>query len=149
MPSSHSDHRPPLDTGPAQGDNPPTKMGQFYPEDDVVAVVSDQQTGERALAALEENGIPRGNMDLIPPHVVLAASQTIEQNRGVFEKIASFFALEEGTYADEYVEEAQAGAHIVIVHADNEEVMKLIARVLREHGARRLRHYGSSVITAL
>ena len=43
---AHAEHRPPVDEDPSQvGQAAPTKLGQFYPLDDILAVVENRSTG--------------------------------------------------------------------------------------------------------
>ncbi|MGD9892407.1 MAG: hypothetical protein AB7R89_17955 [Dehalococcoidia bacterium] len=144
----HAQHRPPFGQDPAKAE-PPMKFGQFYPEKDIIAVVSDQAAGERALQALQRIGVPEGDMDVIDPAWFLDAELAANARRNVVQRLAALVASEEGSYASEYVEEARQGHSIVAVHAADRARAEAIGAVLKEHGGSRMRYYDRGTIEDL
>ena len=62
----HAEHRPPVDQDPSiVGRAAPVELGQFYPLDDILAVVEDRSRGEQAVQALIDAGVPEGDVDLL------------------------------------------------------------------------------------
>jgi hypothetical protein len=63
---AHTEHRPPVDENPSQvGQAAPTQLGQFYPLDDILAVIHDRDTAEHAVQALKDTGVSDGDVDLL------------------------------------------------------------------------------------
>jgi hypothetical protein len=143
---SHADHRPPVGQDPATAPPPPTEFGHLYPENDVLALVDDRVTGERALAALREAGVPAGDMDLIPGGWFVDKMRTLRERHGLLQLL---------TFSDErdliqgYVEEAESGHHLVAVHAADPSVVQRVRLVLVAHGARHLLHWERFTVTEL
>jgi hypothetical protein len=144
---SHASHRQPED--PAARGQVPHKLGEFYPLDDIVAVVDDQATGERARQALVEAGIPADDIDLIDGAWFIERGRQIKGSRTFAEKLGSLLASEERSYVEEYEEEAQNGHSLMAVHAESEEIAEQARKVLASHGARRMRHYRPHIIQEL
>jgi hypothetical protein len=128
---------------------PPTKFGQFYPEHDVVGVVNDRAAGEQALQALQRVGVPDGDMDLIEPSWFLDAERRAAARRNVVQRLAALVASEEGSYAAEYIEEAEQGRFILVVHAQDRAHAEAIGAELKQHGAHRMRYYDRGTIEDL
>ena len=56
---SHADHRPPVDQDASELGSPPpgtTAIGQFYPLDDILAVIHHRATAERAVQRRTASG---------------------------------------------------------------------------------------------
>jgi hypothetical protein len=144
---SHADHRQPPD--PAQRGSVPHKMGEFYPLDDIIAVVEDPATGERTRRALGEAGIPDGDIDVIDGAWFIERGRELKEARGFAERLGSLLASEERSYVAEYEDEARQGHSLIAVHAADAETAERVRRVLAAHGARRMRHYREHVIEEL
>jgi hypothetical protein len=129
--------------------SPQTSFGWIYPEGDIVAVVEDRATGERAMLDLKQAGVPEGDMDLVDPAWFLAGEHAVEERRGFWQRLGAVVAQEEGDLIKEYVEEAREGHPFVVVHADDDDRAHLIRDVLRAHGARRIEYYRRYVIEDL
>ncbi|MDB5067948.1 MAG: hypothetical protein JWM18_4382 [Chloroflexi bacterium] len=143
---SHADHRPPVGQDPATAPPPPTEFGYLYPENDILALVDDRATGERALSALREAGVPAGDMDLIPGGWFVDKMRTLRQRHGLLQLL---------TFSDErdliqgYVEGAESGHHLVAVHAADPSVVQRVRLVLVANGARHLLHWERFTVTEL
>jgi hypothetical protein len=144
---SHASHRQPPD--PAQRGAVPHKMGEFYPIDDIVAVVEDQATGERAVRDLVQAGVPEGDIDLIEGAWFIEHGRELKEGEGLAERLGRLVASEEHAYLREYEEEARQGHVLMAVHAADAETTEQVRRVLVAHGARRMRHYRERVIEDL
>jgi hypothetical protein len=143
---SHADHRPPVGQDPETAPSPPIEFGYLYPENDILAVVDDRTTGERALEALRQNGVPAGDMDLLP------GGWFIERMRGLRERHGFLHLLalsDERDLIRGYVEEAESGHHLIAVHAAEPSVVERVRRVLVAHGARHLLHWERLTVTDL
>jgi len=147
---SHAEHRPPVDEDPSQvGQAAPTKLGQFYPLDDILAVIDDRATAERAVQALKDAGVSDGNVDLLDGAWFAEAMRSARRQFGVAQRLAHLLPTDESLLVRRYVAEADRGHAIVIVHAERPDEVESARSVLAAHGARELRHYGRHVIRDL
>ena len=147
---AHAEHRPPVDEDPANiGETPPTKLGQFYPLDDILAVVEDRSTGERAVQALKDAGVSDGDVDLLDGAWFAEAMRSARRQFGVAQRLAHLLPTDESLLVKRYMAEADRGRLIVIVHAPDPEDVERARSVLAMHGAREMRHYGRRVIRDL
>jgi hypothetical protein len=131
---------------------PPRLLGNAYPRDDVVAVVDDRESAQRAVRALIEAGLPEDDVDLLDGPTVAEASRSFEEHRGRLQRfevwLSSAFS-DDAAYARAYVLEAERGHHLVIAHAQRPEVVERVRQVLRAHGAHSMRHYEALTVTDL
>ena len=149
---SHADHRPRVDQDPSTlGDPPPgvTLGGQFYPRDDMLAVIDDRTAAEGAVQALKEAGVSEEDVDLVDGTWFGEAIRGMRERRGVLARLATLLPTDESMLVRRYVEEADRGHSIIVVHAEQPEEVTRAAQVLRGHGAYGIRHYGRHVITDL
>ena len=92
----HAEHRPPIDEDPSQvGQSAPTKLGQFYPLDDILAVVDDRTTAERAVQALKEAGVSDGDVDLLDGAWFAEAMRSARRQFGVAQRLAHLLPTDE------------------------------------------------------
>jgi hypothetical protein len=143
---SHAEHRPPVGQVPATAPSPPTELGYLYPENDVLAVVDDRATGERALAALRQAGVPAADMDLLAGGWFVERMRTLRQRHGLLQLLA---LSDERDLLQGYVEEASSGHHLIAVHAAEPGVVERIRRLLAAHGARHMLHWERFTVTEL
>ena len=148
--SAHSAHRPPVGQDPAQAAGTmPKSMGHLYPVGDILAVVDDRAEAERAVQALKEGGVAEGDVDLVDGAWFAQVMRANKANWNPLQRVIALLGAEEGQVVREYLEQADQGRSIVVVHAEQPELWECIARVLREHGAHHLRHYGRLQMTGL
>jgi hypothetical protein len=143
---SHAEHRPPVGQDPATAPSPPTELGYLYPENDVLAVVDDRATGERALAALRQAGVPAADMDLIASGWFVERMRTLRHRHDLLQLLA---LSDERDLLRGYVEEAESGHHLIAVHAAEAGVVERVRRVLAAHGARHMLHWERLTVTEL
>ena len=144
---SHASHRQPED--PTQRGSVPHQMGEFYPLDDIVAVLADHATGERVQEALVQAGVPASDIDLIAGAWFIEHGRDLKQARGFAERLGGLLASEERGYVEEYEEEARAGRSLIAVHVADDPTAERVRRVLVDHSARRMRHYRRHTIQDL
>jgi hypothetical protein len=148
--SDHAEHRPPIDEDPASvGEAAPTQLGQFYPLDDILAVVEDRTAGERAVQALKDAGVADVDVDLLDGAWFAEAMRAAGRQHGIARRLARLLPTDESLLVRRYMQEAERGRAILIVHAPNREDIERARSVLAEHGAREMRHYGRRVIRDL
>ena len=146
----HAEHRPPSDEDPSQlGEAPPTKMGQFYPLDDILAVLADRSSGARAVQALKDAGVAEGDVDLLDGAWFAEAMRSAREQQGIAGRLAHLLPTDESLLVKRYVAAADRGHAIVIVHAERPEDVERVRGVLAAHGAREMRHYEQHVIRDL
>jgi hypothetical protein len=143
---SHADHRPPVGEDPATAPSPPTEMGYLYPENDVLAVVDDRATGERALAALREAGVQAGDMDLLEGGWFAEGMRRLRNRHRILQLL---MLSDERDLIQGYLEDAENGHHLITVHAAEPSVLERVRQVLVAHGARHLLHWERFTVTEL
>ena len=148
--SSHAAHRWPVAEDPSQAwRTAPTKLDRFYPEDDIVAVIGDRSTAERAVQALTDAGVSQDDVDLVDGDWFVKAARSVVERRGVVKRLTHRLPTDESELARRYVEEAEQGHIIVVVHAPDDEEIDRACEVLAAHRAREMHHYGRRVIRDL
>jgi hypothetical protein len=148
--NSHGEHRPSVDEDPTEvGQDVPTKFGQFYPLDDMLAVINDRSTAERAVQALKDAGVSDSDVDLLDGAWFAAAMHSAREHGGIAWRLAHLLPTDESLLVRRYMEEAERGRFIVIVHAESTEDIERARGVLAAHGAREMRHYQQHVIRDL
>jgi hypothetical protein len=138
---SHSQHRPPAGQDAEHAGRPPTSLGQIYPTYDIVGVMPDKAAGEQALQELKNVGVPEGDMDLLDPERVVQAERDRHEQQSILQRLAALVSAEEGSYSEEYQEEARDGRWLIAVHAESPDTTARVRDILKAHGATRLRHY--------
>src|SRR5258708_7461712 len=150
--SAHDKHSPRSPLEPTRSNLPPMSLGNVYPRDDIVAVIDDKESAERAVRALSDAGIPEDDVDLLDGPSVVEADRSLRQRRGRFQRLEAWLSSafsDDAGYARGYVLEAERGHYLVIAHAAQPEVVERVSQVLRAHGAHGMRHYELLTVTDL
>jgi hypothetical protein len=147
---SHAEHRWPVDEDPSQAWRAaPTMLDRFYPLDDIVAVIDDRSTAERAVQALKDAGVSDADVDLVDGAWFGQAARSAVQHRGVVRRLAHLLPTDESLLAGRYVEEAEQKHVIIVVHAPSQDDVDRAQGVLAAHGAREMHHYERHMIRDL
>jgi hypothetical protein len=147
---SHAEHRWPIDEDPAQAWRAaPTMLDRFYPMDDLVAVIDDRATAERAVQALKDAGVSDGDVDLVDGAWFAQAARSAVGQRGWVKRLTHLLPTDETYLAKTYVEEAEHQHNLVVVHAPSQDDVERARKVLAAHGGREMHHYGQNVIRDL
>ena len=148
--SAHSRHRPPVGRDPVQVTKTmPKSMGHLYPVGDILAVIDDRAEAERAVQALKEVGVPEGDLDLVDGAWFAQVMRANKDSWNPIQRVVALLGAEEGEVVRDYIQQADQGRTLLVVHADQTEAWERIAHVLRAHGAHHLRHYGRVEIAEL
>lgn len=126
-----------------------TMFGVFYPKYFIVSVFGDQGEADAAAAALAEAGFPAGDVRTFPGAEVVANHEAYLEQRGVLQKIGSLFPSEEHDVQNDYIEQARAGAVILLVLAPEEAQRQAAAPIIADHDGALMRYYGDNTITNL
>ena len=127
-------------------------LGTCYPTDYIVAVIDDPDAGQRAFDALRQAGFPAWEIELHRGEDLVQYLESMEPQRGFYSRLRTALqtALSDELEAcQEYEREARAGHAILTVRGDNPPKVEAARRILREHGAHTVRHYGQFVLTRL
>lgn len=147
---SHAEHRWPVDEDPSQAWHAaPTMLDRFYPMDDIVAVIDNRATGERAVQALKDAGVSDGDVDLVDGAWFAQAARSAVGQRGMVQRLTHLLPTDETILARTYVEEAEREHDIIVVHAPSHDDVERARAVLAAHGAREMHHYGRHTIRDL
>jgi hypothetical protein len=147
---THAAHRWPVEEDPEQAWRAaPTMLDRFYPIDDVVAVVDDRATAERAVQALKDAGVSDDDVDLVDGSWFARAARSAVGHRSTFQRFTHLLPTDETFLARKYVEEAEQEHDLIVVHAASPEDVERARLVLSTHGAREMHHYGRHVIRDL
>ncbi len=131
---------------------PPTSLGNPYPLDDVVAVIDDRESAERAVRSLRDAGLPEDDVDLVDGPFAIEAFRSFRQHRGRLQRLEAWLSSvfsDDATYAPIYQREAERGHYLVIAHAPRPEVVERVRQVLSAHGAHSMRHFELLTVTDL
>jgi hypothetical protein len=147
---SHAEHRPPVSDDPAQAARDmPKAMGHLYPVGDILAVVDDRAAAERAVRALKDAGVRDGDVDLVDGAWFAQVMRANKESWNPIQRVVAVLAAEEGEVVRNYIQQADQGRAILVVHAEQPEMWECIAGVLRTNGAHHVRHYGRLEMTVL
>jgi hypothetical protein len=147
---SHAEHRPPVGRDPEQtSEHMPRSMGHLYPVGDILAVIDDRADAERAVQALKDAGVPDGDVDLVDGAWFAKVMRANKESWNPIQRVVAVLGAEEGEVVRDYLQQADAGHTIVVVHAEQREAWERIAQVLKTHGAHHVRHYGRLEMTEL
>jgi hypothetical protein len=147
---AHAEHRWPIDQDPSQAwREAPTMLDRFYPLDDIVAVIDDRPTAERALQALRDAGVSGGDMDLVDGAWFAQAARSAVEHRGTVRRLIHKVPTDESILTKRYLDEAERAHVIVVVHAASSDDVERARAVLTSYGAREMHHYAKRMITDL
>ena len=149
---AHAKHSPRRARDSAQANAPPSSVGNIYPLDDVVAVIDDPESAERAVRSLRDAGVAEDDVDLLDGPSVVEATRSFRQHGGRLRRVEAWLSeafSDDAEYARIYEREAERGHYLVIAHAAQPDVVERVRQVLRAHGAHNMRHYESLTVTDL
>jgi hypothetical protein len=132
------------DPGPAA-----RHFGVPYPEGYVVVVLPDLARAEAATVALHAAGFRAEDVQTRSGEEVLAAESEYAREHPLGQSIGAVLAADEGEAASDDLKAATEGAAILTVRAPDAESAERARIVVAQHAARRVRHYGHSVMTDL
>jgi hypothetical protein len=148
----HAEHRPPADKEPATLGAPPpgtTSFGNFYPLNDILAVVDDPTEGERAVQSLKSAGVADDEVDLLDGSWFAEALRGIDRHGGIAARLAKALPIDERLLMRRYLELAEKGHYVIVVHAEEPEQIERAKGVLYDQGAHEVRHFGRAYVTDL
>lgn len=145
---THAEHRPVRDQSQAGAERHPLR--EFYPLDDVVAVLPDEPAAASAKAALVQDGLPDDDIDLVDGGWFIEHTREVHEHRTLMQRLAGLLTSgEERAYVNQYQREASDGHPVLFVHAADHATADHVRRILSRYGARHMRHYRSNVIEDL
>jgi hypothetical protein len=124
-------------------------MGHLYPVGDIAGVIDDRADVDRPVQALKAAGVPESDIDLVDGAWFAQLMRANKESWNPIQRALALLAADEGEVVRTYLQHADEGHNILVVHADQPETWASIANLLRAHGAHDLRHYGSLVMTRL
>jgi hypothetical protein len=127
----------------------PTSLAQFYPLGDILAVIDNRADAARAVIALKEAGVPETDIDLVDGAWFIASMRELKERRTPFEKFLAVLVADEGEATQPLVQQAGQGHTIVVVHAEQPHICAQVVKVLAQHRAHTIQHYGKLVMTVL
>jgi hypothetical protein len=127
----------------------PKSMGHLFPVGDIMAVIDDRGDAELCVHALNEAGVPEGQIELVEGAWFAKVMRANEDAQNPFQRVVALLAAEEGEAVRDYIEEADDAHTILVVHAKQPEMWDGITSVLRTYNAHHLKHFGPLVTTDL
>jgi hypothetical protein len=124
-------------------------LGVWYPKDYIVASI-DASEGPAAVKALLEAGFGSNAVHLHDSARVCQNLGAIYEQRTPLQRAGATLGravTDEGLMAQEYFEDAKAGASLIAVRASEPPLAAEARQILAAHGARRMRFYGDRTIT--
>lgn len=147
--SSASQHAQHTHTAPLP---PPSSWGLIYPEGDVLAVIDDCAEADGTIRDLEAAGISPDDIFLIEGQRAVEIMEDFREHQHVLGRIGraiTSLLSDSARFDRQYLEEARQGNHLLVVQAPSDEQVERVRPILRSHGARRVRRYGSLVVEDL
>jgi hypothetical protein len=126
-------------------------LGVWYPSNYVVAAI-DPGAGAAAAEALMAAGFGGNAIHLHDSETVCRATAAIYEQRTPVQRAGASFTralTDEGLMAQDYFDEAKAGASVLAVLAPEPRLVEEARRILATHGARHIRFYGDTSVTDL
>jgi hypothetical protein len=149
---AHARHRARSAQDPTRANVPPTILGVVYPLDDVVAVIDDRESAERAVRSLRDAGLPEEDVELLDGPFVVEASRSCQKHSGRLQRIEAWLSTafsDDVAYAKDYLLQAERGHYLLIVHAQRQDVVERVRELLHAEGAHDMRHYELLTVTDL
>lgn len=125
---------------------PKTSHGTMYPKNYVVGVIDDLQEAQQAEQAFKAAGYPSEENRLLTSDEEIHKAQEIEGHKNRLQRFFSSFNSSEAE-AQMYQQEAQKGRHVLYVHAKSQDDVDKIGDLMRQHGARMIKFFGSWAVT--
>ena len=126
-------------------------LGVWYPKDYIVASIGAAE-GPAAVKALLEAGFGSNAVHLHDSARVCQNLAAIYEQRTPLQRAGAKLGravTDEGFMAQEYFEDAKAGASLIAVRASEPPLAEEARQILAAHGARRMRFYGDKTVTDL
>jgi hypothetical protein len=149
---AHAKHSPRRAPDSVQANTPPSSVGNIYPLDDVVAVIDDPESAERAVRSLRDAGVAEDDVDLLDGPSAVEATRSFRKHGGRLRRVQAWLSeafSDDAEYARIYEREAERGHYLVIAHAPRPEVVESVRQVLHAHGAHSMRHFELLTVTDL
>lgn len=131
---------------------PPTRFGETYPSDHVIAIIDDESQAQDAVDALIATGVPESGIHYGTGEGVLRNERVIDSHRGVLDRIGGLFPSDEKGIIDEYKRLAAAGEpgrHFFMIEAPTPEQRDRVRDVLKRHGGYQMYHFDKRTYTNL
>ncbi len=134
-----------MDDGANQADwLPPTRFGETYPKDHVIAVIDDETQATDAVGDLVATGLPETAIHHGTSDGLLRNEGVIDSHRGVLNRIAGLFPADETSIIDDYKELAaagEAGRVFFMVEAPTIEQCDRVRDLLKHHGGYQMYYF--------
>src|SRR5882762_9705821 len=98
----HAKHSPRRARDSGQANTQPSSVGNIYPLDDVVAMIDDRESAERAVRSLRDAGLPEDDVDLVDGPFAVEAFRSFRQHRGRLQRLEAWLSSvfsDDATYA--------------------------------------------------
>ncbi len=123
----------------------PEALNRSLPRNHVIGAIDTLSEGEAAVEALKGAGCPAEDILLVPSDTFISDLEQIRRGTSRLRQTIHVFlnSTDEGFPADQYLEQARHGRHILHVYAPSAARAEGIAQVLRPFQLHKLRYYGT------
>jgi hypothetical protein len=126
-------------------DTGPEALNRSLPRNHVIGAIDTISAGEAAVEALTGAGCPVGDVLFVPSETFISDIEQIRRGTSRVRHTIHVFlnSTDDGFPADQYLEQARHGRHILHVYAPSADRAQEIAQVLRPFKLHNLRYYGT------
>jgi len=123
----------------------PEALNRSLPRNHVIGAIDTISAAEAAVEALKGAGCPAEDIVLAPSETFIGDLEKIRRGTSRVRHTIHVFlnSTDDGFPADQYLEQARQGRHILHVYAPSAERAQEIALVLRPFKLHMLRYYGT------
>ncbi len=119
-------------------------VGSRYPKNYVVGVIDDLQEAKQARQAFKDAGYDTEEIRLMESGEMVQKTQDIEEHKNWLQRfLSSFQSTMVETGKDIYEHEAQEGHQILHVHANTEEDVDKISKIMMQYHAHAIKFFGT------
>lgn len=127
----------------------PTRGGEVYPIDHVIAMVADEPSALAAAEALAADGLREEEIHLMSGQELLQIDSGIGDHRTTWNRILALFPSDERQIINEYKAAAARGGFFFAVFAPDAGRRDRVAELLKAHGGHHMHYFSKRTYTDL
>jgi len=136
----------------SRADRPPLSFGVLYPQNDLVAVIDDEQQAERSARALVDAGIPGEQVDIVNGRRFAGLLSAVKRRRSIAGRIGAWLSRlfsDDADYEQSLLDEARQNHALLVVHVAEPALVGRISGTVHAYGGHGVRYYGRGAIEDL
>lgn len=129
--------------------SPPTRGGETYPLDHVIAMIDDEPSARAAAEAVAADGVLEEEIHLITGQELLQIERAIDDRRSLWNRIVELYPSDERQIINDYKKAAEKGGFFFAVYAPNTDRRDRVRDVLKGFGGYHMHHFSNRTYTDL